>query len=330
MKLVSIQYARALAALAVVLYHATARGDAWFQVGSAGVDVFFVISGFIMWTVTERETKSETFLAHRLLRVAPLYWIATLLAAVLAHPDLARLVASFLFIPWRAPDGAVAPVLVQGWTLQYEMFFYLLFAVGLALARRLQLAFITAALVGLSCIGLAGPTRDPVIHTYTDPLLLEFLAGIWLAVLWRAVRLPQWAGQSLLAAAILGFALVGVARLDPAGWARLFFWGVPAWMLVAGFLALEDRMPVSRLGLALGDGSYSIYLFHGFISSVVFRLPLGPLHIPVAVVASAVGGWLIFRLIEAPMTRFLRDKTAGAPRRRYGQDAVSPIPNANR
>ena len=330
MKLVSIQYARALAALAVVFYHATARGDAWFQVGSAGVDVFFIISGFIMWTVTERETKSGTFLAHRLLRIAPLYWMATLLAAVSARPDLARLVASFLFIPWRAPDGAVAPVLVQGWTLQYEMFFYLLFAVGLVLTRRLQLAVITTALVALSCIGLAGPPHDPVVHTYTDPLLLEFLAGIWLAVLWRAARLPQWAGRPLLAAAIVAFTLAGVARLDPTGWARLFFWGVPAGLLVTGFLALEDRMPVNRLGLALGDSSYSIYLFHGFISSVVFRLPLGPMLIPVAVVASAVGGWLIFRLIEAPMTRFLRDRTAGAPRPRHDQDKVSPTPNPSR
>ena len=330
MKLASIQYARALAALAVVLYHATARGDAWFQVGSAGVDVFFVISGFIMWTVTERETKPETFLAHRLLRIAPLYWIATLTAAALARPDLARLVAAVLFVPWRAPDGAVAPVLVQGWTLQYEMFFYLLFAVGLVLTRRLQLALITTALVGLACAGLAGPNHDPVIHTYTDPLLLEFLAGIWLAVLWREVKPPKHAGSLLLAAAVLWFVIVGVARLDPSGWARLVFWGVPSWMLVAGGLALEKHMPVSRLGLALGDGSYSIYLFHGFITSVVWRLPLGAMAIPVAVVASAAGGWMIFRLIEAPLNRFLRDRTAKAPRRRYSQGEVSTMSRGSR
>jgi exopolysaccharide production protein ExoZ len=322
MKLVSIQYARALAALAVVLYHATARGDTWFQVGSAGVDVFFVISGFIMWTVTERETKAEAFLAHRLVRIAPLYWIATLVAAASIRPDLVWLVASALFIPWRAPDGAISPVLVQGWTLQYEMFFYLLFAIGLVLSRRLQLALVTTALLGLSCIGLAAPSQHPVVHTYTDPLLLEFLAGIWLAVIWRGASLPRWVGPPLLTAAVLWFAVIGVARLDPSGWARLFYWGVPASMLATGFLALEDRMPASRLGLALGDGSYSIYLFHGFISTVVWRLPLGPMRIPVAVIASAVGGWMIFRLIEAPMTRFLRERTAGVPRRRAVPEAT--------
>ena len=314
MKLVSIQYVRALAALAVVLFHATHRIHAPFFVGAAGVDIFFVISGFIMWIVTERGTKAEAFLAHRLLRIVPLYWIGTLIAAVLAQPELDRLAASFLFIPWRAPDGRVWPVLGQGWTLQYEMFFYLLFAVGLLMPRRVQLAAINVALIGLSCISLAAPTDDPVLHTYTDPILLEFLAGIWLAVVWRAGRLPMHAGAPLLTAGILGFAAVAVAKIDPQGFPRLLFWGAPAWMLVAGCLALEKRLPVSRVGLALGDASYSIYLFHAFITSAVWRFPFGPALVPVALVASAAGGWAIFRLIEAPMTRLLRGKPVAVTR----------------
>jgi len=308
MKLVSIQYVRALAALAVVLFHAT-RSHHAFLVGAAGVDIFFVISGFIMWTVTERSTTPGTFIAHRLLRVAPLYWGATLIAAILVQPDLARFAAAVLFVPWRAPDGGIWPVLIQGWTLQYEMFFYVLFAAGLALPRRAQLASITIALVGLSSISLAGPSHSPVLHTYTDPILLEFLSGIWLAILWRAGGLPLKAGPPLLAAAAVSFVAAAIAGTDPHGWERLVVWGVPAWMLVAGCLALEERMPVFRLGLALGDGSYSTYLFHSFITSVVWRLPLGAAIVPVAVVASAAGGWLIFRFVEGPMTRLLRGKS---------------------
>jgi len=314
MKLVSIQYVRALAALAVVLFHATQRVHVPFYVGAAGVDVFFVISGFIMWIVTERGTRAETFLAHRLLRIVPLYWIGTLIAAILVQPQFDRLAASFLFIPWRAPDGRVWPVLGQGWTLQYEMFFYLLFAVGLLTPRRVQLAAINIALIGLSCISLAAPSDDPVLHTYTDPILLEFLAGIWLAVVWRSGRLPLHAGAPLLTAGILAFAAVALAEIDPQGFPRLLFWGAPAWMLVAGCLALEERLPKSRIGVALGDASYSIYLFHAFITSAVWRLPFGPLLVPVALVASAAGGWVIFRLLEAPMMRILRGKPVAVTR----------------
>jgi exopolysaccharide production protein ExoZ len=307
-KLVTIQYLRAAAALAVVVFHATARAGYPMVVGAAGVDVFFVISGFIMWTVTERPTAPGAFLAHRLLRIVPLYWLATFAAAATAHPDLLRLTAALLFVPWRAPDGNVWPVLVQGWTLQYEMFFYLLFAAALFLPRRGQLVALSIALVALALLSRAAPIGSPLAKTYTDPILLEFLAGIWLADIWRAGKLPAAVGPVLLAVAVAGFAAAGVAGLDPHGWTRLLVWGLPAWLLVAGGLALEPKAPVSRVGLALGDGSYSIYLFHTLIAGVVWRLPLGLALIPIAIVASTIGGVLLFRFVEAPIMRRLRGK----------------------
>jgi exopolysaccharide production protein ExoZ len=170
------------------------------------------------------------------------------------------------------------------------------------------------ALIGLSIAGLGSPSENPLLFTYTDPILLEFLAGIWLAVLWRSGGLGLNAGAPLLAAAGAGFAAATYFSADPKGWVRLLVWGAPSWMLVAGCLALEPKMPKSRLGLALGDSSYATYLFHSFITNAVWRLPLGLAVIPASLAASAAGGWVIFRFLETRLTRLLRRKTpARAP-----------------
>jgi exopolysaccharide production protein ExoZ len=126
----SIQYLRAVAALAVVLYHAGGlrHGDT-FAVGAAGVDIFFVISGFVMWSTSSAHPQSaREFFIRRLARVAPMYWLLTLLlvaGALLVPAAFPRLkletfhtTLSLLFIPARSPvnDQLLWPVLVQGWT----------------------------------------------------------------------------------------------------------------------------------------------------------------------------------------------------------------------
>src|ERR1041384_1869446 len=115
-KLVSIQGGRALAALAVVCFHITAHLHHRIVIGAAGVDVFFVISGFIMWIVTQPSVSPPPFLAHRGIRIVPLYWIATLIASVLVLPNARWVAASLFFVPWReTAHGGIYPVLVQGW-----------------------------------------------------------------------------------------------------------------------------------------------------------------------------------------------------------------------
>ena len=164
----SIQYLRALAALGVVIFHAS-PAEHPFMVGNAGVDIFFVISGFIMWSITEeRPASPAAFLKDRLIRIAPLYWLLTTLLVVgaLVVPklfpnlriDLPYVAGSFLFVPMRPPGSTGAdpiwPVLVQGWTLNYEMFFYVLFSLCLFLRPSLRLAAISLTLL---CCVMAGP-----------------------------------------------------------------------------------------------------------------------------------------------------------------------------
>ena len=164
-----------------------------------GVDVFFVISGFIMAYITAdkfgRPGASGQFLTRRLIRLVPLYWLFTLamLAAMvlvpgqLAHTALnpAHILASYLFIPWLDSTGLAHPILGLGWTLNYEMYFYVIFAVMLFLPRRIGLWSLAVLFCALA---LLHPAIDPAqvqLSFWTDPIILEFLFGIGLAMLGR-------------------------------------------------------------------------------------------------------------------------------------------------
>ena len=163
----SIQYLRAVAAISVALYHVLHHWlphDPHVGVLMGGVDIFFVISGFVMWGVTAgREGGSRSFFSNRLKRIVPLYWIVTtvMLAILLAKPalvnsrfDVGHVVTSYLFIPRVHPvSGTFYPLLIPGWTLNYEMMFYAIFALILFAPMRFRLLAVVGALVGLVVLG---------------------------------------------------------------------------------------------------------------------------------------------------------------------------------
>src|ERR1019366_7660876 len=108
--------------------------------GQQGVDVFFVISGFIMMQVSRRETRPLAFLRARAIRIIPLYWLVTLAWAMLHHATSWRdLLLSLAFVPHLAPAGQESPVLMQGWTLVYDVSFYACFGAALVVPRRFLL-----------------------------------------------------------------------------------------------------------------------------------------------------------------------------------------------
>ena len=319
----SIQALRALAALAVLLFHAAQRAGGGFTVGAAGVDVFFVISGFIMWSVTaaeprppERRATAARFITQRLIRIVPLYWAVTLAMAALAQwpgvfPNLAtpfrHVALSLLFIPHADPAGGNFPLLAAGWTLNDEMLFYLIFAAALRTSRRTRLLAVSGALLALVTAGWLWRPTSPWLQSYTDPVLLEFGAGAWLAA-HRTHLPPSWAGWLVA----LGAGALAVQAWWPGAGAqwRLLAWGLPALLLVAAAVSWDMKTSwPSRALFALGDASYGIYLLHGLVVSACWRL----LHAaPVAVfllacvVISAVAGLCSFGLLERPLTRSLR------------------------
>jgi exopolysaccharide production protein ExoZ len=313
--IVSIQYLRAFAALLVVLHHAR-NPQLWLYnpmadnvFAARGVDIFFVISGFIMYTAA-RDEPVATFAWRRFWRVIPLYWLATLtwvgiglaLGTGFSRLNVAR---SLALIPFKNPsfEGHIWPVLVPGWTLMYEMFFYAIFALALISGRLVGAT--TAIVLGLVAVGLLFSPTGAAGVTYTSPLMIEFVVGIWLGVAFRRLRFPVlW---PLLPAGIVALPFADLAKFYamPPGL-------IPAALIVAGALALEQRIQVPRIatGKLLGDASYSIYLFHTIIKigsdKFVEALPLaGPVQfaamITVTMVGTTLGGIAVYRWIERPL-----------------------------
>jgi exopolysaccharide production protein ExoZ len=312
--LLSIQYLRAFAALAVVAFHS---GRATI-LGQAGVDVFFVLSGFLMWAVTAKAIGPLEFLHHRILRIVPLYWIATVAMAATLGAPIADTFRSLMFDPYRGSAGHLWPVLIQGWTLNYEMFFYAVFAATLFIPRRFRLIVLTAGLVGSSAAGLLFQPFNAVAETYTNPLLLEFLGGVWVAEACLHGKLP--ATGTAIALIVLGLAgflisLFGVVPVTD----RFIVWGIPSLLVVTGVITIEVRhgMPVIGPLRLLGDASYSIYLFHSFPVDTIARALAGSSAVVVvaAIVFAGAGlGLTAFYVIEKPLTGWLKDHLRVGPK----------------
>ncbi|HWK65864.1 MAG TPA: acyltransferase [Rhizobiaceae bacterium] len=319
-KVFGIQYLRAVAALAVVIFHAAERSGLHFIVGAAGVDVFFVISGFVMWTATStRPVSTAAFYRDRLLRIAPLYWVVTSIMAIGALAGLfprirltaEHVAASLAFVPHRSPsNGEIWPLLTQGWTLNLEMFFYLIFGAVLFLPRERRLAALSAIFVGFVLAGWYLRPEGPLLATFTRPIILEFLFGAVLGKLWLDGRLVgRTMGMAAVATACAGFATL--AFFPKAGNELLF--GLLAIVLVTGAVSVEQCGQIRQLPWLgyLGDASYSIYLWHTLAISVVAKaagiLPLGQLP---ALVLGVAGGTMLgifsYELVEKPLVALMK------------------------
>jgi peptidoglycan/LPS O-acetylase OafA/YrhL len=291
-----VQVLRGVAAFLVVCFHVTSNvsssdssptdvGGGFHAlprllVGNAGVDLFFLISGFvIVWTTRDnwsRPNAWRVFLDKRLSRVLPLYWSLTTgkLLAVLAFPYVFRgshlqvwsVVSSYLLIPSYDGEGRINPLITAGWTLCFEMAFYYVCAICLAVGKR---PFVLAAPL-LIALGLVGIFRTPgwgAPASLIDPLLLEFVAGMWVGEMARRdlIHGNRFVMFALLMAGI-GLWLAGELLLtSPTAYAfRALVWGGPATLILFSTIALEEHLNFRKLflPLLLGDASYSIYLTH--------------------------------------------------------------------
>jgi len=301
----------------VVTFHAFQWIDDRDWVGAAGVDVFFVISGFIIWTVGSRgEAAPAVFFWRRLTRVAPAYWLVTGVVAVIAAfwpmflPQVSlstrHLVLSLLFIQHHDPNGLVFPVLPPGWSLNYEAVFYALFTLVLFGPARWRFWLLLAGLCAIVAFGFADP---PIYGLGANPMMLQFAAGAWLARRREQGRMIE-PGAGLVFAA-LGLALFITMGLT--GFRNEFFrpllWGAPAFMIVTGAVAVERAFTAPRLLIALGDASYAIYLCHLPMVALTAHLigvhPAG-LFVPVSMVASTIAGLAFHHGVERPLIRVFR------------------------
>lgn len=360
-----VQVLRGVAAAMVVCHHYVAsqaeRGadvSRWLlEFGGAGVDIFFVISGFIMM-ITQSDAADKTagasaaqrFLLRRLVRIAPLYWVLTALAFGLAalagaevHTPIGfdKLLMSMLFLPQGDPglvmnaEGHRAYVIPMAWTLTYEWFFYLVFSLALTLGLKafVRLQFIAACFAGCVLAGLVYQPAALLLQLVTSPLLCEFLLGCLVALLYsKGIRLNG--AQVVLLALLSGAALVNLQH--DSVFARTVTWGFAAFALVIAATLHEGstKQPAILRPLAwLGDISYSLYLSHFFTLALFVRMqkhlpPLaegfGVLAIAAYVLLSLLVAELCYRFVEDPARKLLSRPRSGLPAPAVTERAVQP------
>lgn len=341
-----LQFVRAFAASVVLFYHSVeavsrlnsspAFSDfiydfAW--LGNFGVDLFFVISGFIMIYVHHDDFAQPganlRFLANRLRRIVPSYWLLTSVGVLvlwlmpgISHNgrtlDLAWIVSSYLFLPWTSESGVPVPVLGLGWTLNFEMYFYLIFSVALLFPRRVGLSLLSAVFALSILAGSVFEVPGPLFRQLTSWLLAEFLGGVFVGLAFRqGWQLSRQIGILLLVLAVVGVAASLGFRQDQTlpVYLRFVFFGLPAVMIIST-LALVPAFRSIRIpgfALLLGNASYALYLTHVFcvpiVPMLVSRLSI-PLPAAIAValsmLLSVVVAVLFYGLFERPCQAWLR------------------------
>lgn len=327
----AVQYLRGIAAFVVFLFHISSLTVATWgpsaagidHVGAAGVDLFFVISGFIMAMILSRpgDFSPRDFIWRRAARVLPGYYIATIGVFVLAvlvptamastSADIFKLLRSLAFFPWADSQGSTAPLLLVGWTLNYEVYFYALVAIVAGLFGDRGLFKTAGVLVAIVVFGWIAAPEHPTVAFYTNSILLEFAFGI---IAWHChVRLKGNYAETLsffvFTGGVVFFALQH--EIDPGAY-RVLAWGVPCAMILYGSLRMM-RFANTPLRL-LGDWSYAFYLTHlfiivGYIRFVMPKMPdldlIWGVHYAIMTVVCLNVAWVFHELVEKRANRFL-------------------------
>lgn len=339
----AIQGMRAFAALLVALGHmlhevsgmrgAAALPGLFQNWTGAGVDIFFVISGFVMVYASQRlfaqPGGAQVFLHRRIARIVPLYWAMTtvFLLAMAAVPSAIastapapiEILKSYFFIPYVRPDqDYMQPVYKLGWTLNYEMYFYCVFACVIVLPVRRAVVAMAALFFAVVLAGQLFTPQPGVLQFWSHPIILEFIWGAGIALLaLRGFALPGVAAWGLIGMGLSGFALWAVSGVDPYGALRPLVWGVPAAAMVAGaaFMPHGGNGPLSRLMVLLGDASYAIYLVHPMVirglrlvwdkTGMPVTMP-GVIYIIVAMIVTIGASLLVYSWFEKPLTAALQ------------------------
>ena len=347
-KLLSVQILRGLAATMVVILHIFAAFDAYYGTSilkeytslssflESGVDVFFVISGFIMFGVTKNKFSTDytqEFIKKRIFRVLPLYWSLTLFYAFLlvlipsafnsASFDGLKLIQSLFFLPHLNNDGDIMPVLSVGWTLNFEIYFYLIFAVALIFKKTTGILFLCAVfLLG----SLAGEMYKlpTIMQVITNTLLFEFLFGVVIAAVYFAVKqkntmfvfnkkLDLLFGFSLTLIVLVYWFTI-YAEVDNSKLSRALLWGIPSAMMLALFLLLEYWIKNIRPAIFIGNISYSLYLIQVFTLPVTVKVAImfnyssnGFLVILgfIQLLVSFAIAFICYKFIELPSNKYL-------------------------
>ena len=339
-----IQVFRGIAALLVVFYHATKNGNEiltqnllfnFFSFGGSGVDIFFVLSGFIITYTSQtnlgHHNKLIPFIKKRFIRIFPTYWIIItgFLLAQLLFPAFYKThflfsTSSGLYTFFLLPEH----LMVNGvsWTLSYELFFYFLFSLAFLFPNK-KISFVMGLLYCLIIISVAVGgyqfnERNVWQNFILFPMNIEFFMGVSSAIL--VSRLSPKSGVLLITAGGLLFLLMGVLSnnnilLFSNTYNRVVLFGIPAFLLITGAVVYElhKKINIYNIFLLLGDASYSLYLLHLPLIVAFYKIYLRldiksniAFHLVtfVAIIAICFISILFFKFVEKPIINQLRSK----------------------
>jgi peptidoglycan/LPS O-acetylase OafA/YrhL len=312
----------------------------------SGVDLFFIISGFVMVIVSrgrfQKLAESKRFLFNRVSRIYPTYWLYYFLtlAVVLVQPGMVNsthgsssLLMSFLLLP----NDKVLLVMVA-WSLLFELWFYLVFTGVMCFRERWLPGFLVGWAMLLVVFNSVQDWQDynPALKIMLHPYALEFIAGVALALLFysrHSARIPlSMIRIALVIALIPGIGLIGYYRLfDEQGMLRMFSVSAVFGTLVLGLALLERRQHIRMPAflVATGDMSYTVYLSHLLVLGVIGRIwqifgtapdsLLDNVVISVLMMAAVVCyGWVGYRCFEKPVL----DRSNDFSRRRFRLDGI--------
>lgn len=343
----SLQALRALAAILVAIEHilyeifVSFRGNPdamplWVTPGFpfvSGVDIFFVLSGFLMVYTTRdivggvQKASWATFFKKRIIRIVPLYWFYTsVMVAILlvapqlfgkAQADLWHFIQSYLFIPHERPSGGVKPILSLGWTLNYEMFFYAVFAACMFLSQKWMIRVMAFVFLLLSILHFYIPQNLTMIFFWSNPIILEFIAGMIIARLYLiGFRLPLWVIWAACAIAIYAFIYIDFITTIAGVDIRRLPCAIIAINLIGGFTLCRgmDVLKINKPLKILGDASYTFYLAHPFFIGAIgvisgFLLLPPAVHFALSLFICIIGSVAAYFIIEKPMMGFLKGKS---------------------
>lgn len=324
----AIQALRGVAAIFVFFEHVRFVGH-----GAFGVDVFFCISGFMIMLSTEKSTSH--FLLKRLIKILPLYWLMTFITWIgllifpslfqSTQPQLEYLIKSLLFIPFEI-GNAIRPIMGIGWSLNCEMFFYILFYLSFHINKKyccLICSSFLAFIVFIQLLAGNAGVHSVILLFYGNSRMLEFVLGIgcYYYAKWMYDHFPNKAKKQFFIVAFVVSAIILVCLflmhdINQSDFSRLIYWGVPSAVLVLLFFAIGLYYQFPTFIVHLGNISFSFYLMHYYIVIVLDRLCF---DFGVVNFKSVIGVLLAFiltlfaseisnQLVEKKFTRFLQRK----------------------
>jgi peptidoglycan/LPS O-acetylase OafA/YrhL len=339
-KIVSIQLLRAIAALSVVYRHSTAAGDYNFPpAGAFGFDIFFIISGFIIAYMVSGNT--ENFLVKRIIRIAPLYVLATIVMTmtVAFFPNLigsttisfSGFIKSVLFIP--GPENRGYPILGQGWTLNFEMLFYFIMFLCIIIVKNkkyLTIACIFVLIFIMATLNLL-KSENFIFNYYKNGLFPELIYGM---ILYHCYVYFNKNGKKIfynknikiifltfLGIISYGFMIFSDVYNFHLTTNRNIDYGIPSLILIVSLLFLEKEIKdhrIIRFGILLGEASYVMYLIHYhvviFLARVVFNKTIGAnsifiieiIKIIIAFIVTIILSIMIYKYIDKPIQNIFR------------------------